>query len=37
LNRGVVFDPATETFGADKEANAYLTKTYRDDYPLPRV
>jgi predicted dehydrogenase len=37
LNRSVVFDPATETFGKDKEANAFLTKTYRSTYPLPRV
>jgi predicted dehydrogenase len=37
LNRGVVFDPTTETFGDDKEANRFLTKTYRGDYPLPRV
>ena len=37
LNRTVVFDPATETFGADKQANALLSKTYRAAYPLPRV
>jgi len=37
LNRAVVFDPATETFGADRQANALLTKSYRAAYPLPRV
>jgi len=37
LKRDVRFDPATETFPGDTEANALLTKTYRDGYPLPRV
>ncbi len=37
LKRDVQFDPATETFGSDKDANALLTKTYRDEYPLPKV
>jgi len=27
----------TETFGDDKEANAYLTKQYRAPYGLPKV
>ena len=37
LGRDVRFDAATESFGADQEANAYLTKSYRKQYPLPRV
>lgn len=37
LKRDVRFDPKTETFGADAEANALLTKTYRAKYPLPSV
>jgi hypothetical protein len=37
LGRDVKFDPATETFGADKEANALLRKEYRAPYGLPRV
>ena len=37
LRRDVRFDPETETFGSDKEANAYLTKNYRREYPLPKV
>ncbi len=37
LRRDVVFDPKTETFGDDKEANAYLTKHYRAPYTLPKV
>jgi hypothetical protein len=37
LRRDVTFDPKTETFGDDKEANAYLTKEYRSTYPLPKV
>jgi len=37
LGRDVKFDPATETFGADKEANALLTKQYRAPYGLPRI
>jgi hypothetical protein len=37
LGRDVHFDPASETFGDDKAANALLTKQYRDQYPLPRV
>lgn len=35
--RAVRFDPATETFGDDDEANGYLTKDYRGKYPLPKV
>ena len=37
LKRDVRFDPKTETFGDDKEANAYLTKQYRAPYVLPKV
>lgn len=37
LGRDVRFDPRTETFGGDKEANAYLTKEYREPYTLPKV
>jgi hypothetical protein len=37
LNRDIVFDPKTETFGHDKEANAYLTKEHRKSYVLPKV
>jgi predicted dehydrogenase len=37
LRREVRFDPKTETFGNDKEANAYLTKEYRKSYELPMV
>lgn len=37
LGREVRFDPATETFGNDKAANALLKKQYRDKYPLPKV
>jgi predicted dehydrogenase len=37
LGRDVHFNPKTETFGDDKEANAYLTKEYRKPYTLPTV
>ncbi len=37
LGRDVVFDPKTETFGHDKEANALLTKEHRKPYELPKV
>lgn len=37
LGRSVVFDPVAENFGDDEEANAWLTKHYRESYPLPRV
>jgi len=37
LKRDVRFDPATETFPGDGEANALLTKSYRASYPLPAV
>ena len=35
LRRDITFDPKTETFGHDKEANAYLTKKHRAPYTLP--
>jgi predicted dehydrogenase len=37
LKRDIDFDAKTETFGNDKEANAYLTKEYRKPYTLPKV
>jgi predicted dehydrogenase len=37
LGRDIRFDPKTETFGADKKANAFLTKEYRKGYELPKV
>jgi predicted dehydrogenase len=37
LNRDIVFDPKTETFPHDKEANAYLVKEHRKPYGLPKV
>jgi len=36
LKRDVRFDPKTEKFD-DAEANVFLTKVYRDKYPLPVV
>jgi hypothetical protein len=33
--RKLIFDPATETFPGDAEANRYLTREYRDPYVLP--
>jgi predicted dehydrogenase len=37
LKRDVRFDPATETFPGDKQANALLAKSYRTAYPMPKV
>ena len=37
LRRDIIFDPKTETFGHDKQANSYLTKEYRKPYTLPKV
>jgi predicted dehydrogenase len=37
LGRDVRFNPRTETFDDDQEANAYLTKEYRAGYGLPKV
>ena len=33
--RQLVFDPATETFPGDDEANGYLTRKYREPFVLP--
>ncbi len=33
--RKLTFDPATETFPGDAEANRYLTRTYRAPYVVP--
>jgi predicted dehydrogenase len=37
LGRDVSFDPKTETFCDDKEANAFLSREYREPYVLPKV
>jgi hypothetical protein len=37
LKRDVKFDPKTETFGDDREANALLEKSYRQGFELPKV
>jgi hypothetical protein len=38
LGRSVRFDPATYTFGADEEANRYLTRpVYRKPWVLPKI
>jgi predicted dehydrogenase len=37
LKREVRFDPKTETFGSDREANALLTRQYRKPYAPPKV
>jgi hypothetical protein len=37
LGRDIHFDQKTETFGDDKQANALLTKDYRQPYTLPKV
>ncbi len=37
LKRDIRFDPVTETFPGDKQANEMLKKPYRAAYPLPRV
>lgn len=37
LKRDIRFDPQTENFGNDQEANALLTKEYRSPYTLPQV
>ena len=33
--RKLTFDPATESFPGDAEANKYLTRTYREPYVVP--
>jgi hypothetical protein len=35
--RKLTFDPATETFPGDDEANRYLTRQYREPYVMPEV
>ncbi|MCZ2155053.1 MAG: Gfo/Idh/MocA family oxidoreductase [Bryobacterales bacterium] len=37
LGRDVKFDPKTETFPGDEEANRMLRKSYRRSWPLPRA
>jgi predicted dehydrogenase len=37
LRRDILFDPKTENFGRDKEANSYLTKEFRRPYATPKV
>jgi predicted dehydrogenase len=37
LGRDVIFDAATETFGADKAANGYITKEYRSPFSMPEL
>jgi hypothetical protein len=37
LGREVRFDPKTETFPGDAQANNFLSKTYREPYGLPKV
>ncbi len=37
LKRDVTFDPKSETFGSDSEANALLKKSYRKGFELPKV
>lgn len=37
LGRDINFDPQTETFGHDKEANAYLSREHRKPYETPKV
>ena len=35
LGRKLVFDPKTETFPCDADANKMLVRTYREPYVLP--
>jgi predicted dehydrogenase len=35
LGRSIVFDPKTETFGSDQEANQLLTREYRKPFVVP--
>ena len=37
LDRTVRFDPATETFPGDEQANAMLTRDYRRPYVVPQI
>ena len=33
--RKLTFDPVTETFPGDAEANSYLTRSYRKPFEVP--
>lgn len=35
VGRKLTFDPKTETFGKDEEANRYLTREYRSPFTMP--
>ena len=35
LGRSLVFDPAKEAFVADEQADALLTRTYREGFEVP--
>lgn len=37
LQRTLTFDPATETFGDDSEANAQLKRDYREGFEVPQL
>jgi hypothetical protein len=37
LGRSLEFDPKTETFKGDEEANAMLTRDYREPYVVPVI
>ncbi|HOK90846.1 MAG TPA: gfo/Idh/MocA family oxidoreductase, partial [Candidatus Hydrogenedentes bacterium] len=37
LRRSLDFDPATETFVNDSEANALLTRKYREPFVVPKI
>ena len=37
LNRKVVFDPATETFGDDQLANSFIEREQREGYEIDVV
>ena len=37
LGRSLNFDPATETFGEDAEANAHLKREYREGFEVPQI
>lgn len=36
LGRTLTFDPKTESYGSDSEANATLTRTYREPFVVPK-
>ena len=37
LNRSIRFDPKTETFPGDDEANVLLTREYRPGFEVPKL